>query len=116
MLVAGARADSLPFQIPQPRLHVGRLDLRRELIRVAEEGDDNPLLVPQQVLAALTIGGRSRGPERDGAPERDLIWLRSGSDLNSNLWPEGYTTDVFVYPAGEIARISLILNVVSLLV
>ena len=46
---ACAGADPLPFQIPQPALHVRRLDLGREFARVAEEAEDDSLLVPQQV-------------------------------------------------------------------
>jgi hypothetical protein len=72
VLVAGAGADSLLCQIPQPPLHIRGLNLRRQFPHVVEEGKDDPLLVSQQVGVALALRGRGRGPERDGTPQNYL--------------------------------------------
>jgi hypothetical protein len=51
---------------------LGRLDLRRKFIGVDEKGEDDSLLVAEQVSAALTLRGGGRGPERDGTSQSDL--------------------------------------------
>lgn len=66
------RRCPLPLQIPEPPLHVRRPDLRREFICVFEEGEDDALLVAEQVSSGLTLGGGGRGPERDGAAQGHL--------------------------------------------
>lgn len=65
------RSRAMPTAFP--RYSIARqLDLRRELPCVAREGEDYPLLVPQQVCAAFTFQSSGRGSERDGTPQSYL--------------------------------------------
>ena len=89
MLVKGAVADSPPSQITQPALHVRGLDLGRGLSVCSKDERSVSCLSPQQVFAALALGGRGRRSERDGAAKGNPQIHLDGREG----WWEGFSID-----------------------